>query len=59
MPALAGIWLIRAVAVVTTEVFRRRGPSPAETCISQLILLSQVGFKLPSENYLPGGCTGV
>jgi len=40
----------------TTELFGKRGPSPAKTCIIQPILLSKDGFKLPSENYLPGGC---
>lgn len=57
MPTLAGIY--EMVAVVHTEIFKKTGPSPAETHISQLVLLSQDGFKLPSENYSPGACTGV
>lgn len=50
---------MRTVAFVTTEVFSKRDPSPAETRISQPVLHSQDGFKLPSENYLLGGCTGI
>jgi len=59
MAALAGICFVKTLAVVTTKVLRKRGLSPAETCISQIVLISQDGFKLPSENYPLGGCTGI
>lgn len=55
--SLAGIYEI--IAAVHTEICKKPGPSPAETRISQLILLPQDGFKLPSENHSPGACTGV